>query len=393
MFVYVCVVLCVLFENENQPVVFVSLNRVKDNLKVLRRCLDKTGCKHKIYYALKSNYNKPIIDALQQEKIDGLEVISKLEYGLARDAGFDEKKIVFNGIFRDKDLLNNSLKNKNIVNIDSFQELYNLPSNAKIGIRIHPEFTEDGNFVKKGSKLGFNEDDITQVLAKAKENKIAISGISFHIFSNNLSAELTKKAIKRTLQIIDRVEKEQGRKLDYIDIGGGLKPRIFYKDEALENYIEEITVDIKNKKPYLTIILEPGRFLVSDAVFILSNVKGIKKNQDKHWAILDISTNYLIPATGSNFLVLPYKKRVSEGIKIHFADRICSPAGTIDTNNRFDEITEKDKVIVANAGAYTTVMKEQFVFFDPTHAFIQDGKVIKIIKQKNKEYVKKYHYW
>ena len=137
-----------------------------------------------------------------------------------------------------------------------------------------------------------------------------------------------------------------------------------------------------------------GRFLVNDAVVIISSVKGIKENALKKWVVIDIGTNYLIPAPGKNFKVFPLIKRKPDNKqKSHIVDAICSPAGIIQEDNSFGPYKIGEKIAVCNSGAYTSVMKEQFIFEDPKHLFLKEGMVVETIDKFKLNDVLRYHGW
>jgi len=98
-----------LTKKNGSPLVFVSIDRVKDNYCSLRKSLDKHYPNSHIAYALKANYSKPILDCLLENGAY-IETISKLEYEIASKAGFSPNKIIFNGLGRKREELRNALK-------------------------------------------------------------------------------------------------------------------------------------------------------------------------------------------------------------------------------------------------------------------------------------------
>ena len=386
-----------LINKKNTPLVCISLNRIEKNITILKDALNKEYPNHKLYYALKASYLKQVIETVKNLDV-GVEVISELELDIALKANYKFQNIIFNGIGRSGKKLYEAILKGIVTNIDSVSELKKLISvknprkKIKIGLRIHPDFKKDGNFIKKESKLGMDYQEANKCIKLASKNYLEISGLSFHIFSNKTDSTDHLLAIKSVLNYIDKVKNNFSVKIKYLDIGGGIAPRMFFKnDDEIKKFIRNIAVLLKNNHSDITLILEPGRYIVSDSAIILSKINTLKKNGNKLWAILDIGTNYLIPALGNQFKVINCQKR-NENCLISFGGGICSPADFID-QTKINKIKEGDYVAVLNAGAYTSVMKEEFVFKSPKHIFIKNGEITNIIKKMTTQDVLKYHGW
>lgn len=389
-----------LIKKSQTPLVCISLDRVKDNINILKREFDDLNIKYRIHYAVKASYFKPVLSLMKKEKI-GAEVISENELKIATLAGFSGQEIIFNGLGRDGLEIYKSLQRGVVVNINSLSELKKLERlrmpmrGFKIGLRIHPSFKGDGNFVKKEGKLGMSYKEIVKSIDCAAKLGLIISGFSYHIFSNQTSILNFSKPLKELSRFISSIKKNKNIiKLEYVDIGGGIAPRMIFKeDQSLQKFIKQIAVTFKNNySDDVTLLIEPGRYMVSDATVIVSKVKGVKETKVGTWAILDIGTNYLIPALGADFKVLVCKKnKFKESKYTNFVDRICSPAGFIERTQI--KVKEGDMIAVTNCGAYTSVMKEEFVFSSPEHFFMSKGKIVGKIKAASFDSFLKYHGW
>ncbi len=386
-----------LLNKESTPLVCVVLNRIEKNITILTDVLNKEYPNYKLYYALKASYLKQVVETVKNLGV-GVEVISELELDIALKASYKFQNIIFNGIGRSGNELYNAILKGIMINIDSISELKKLISvkspkeKLKIGLRIHPDFKKDGNFVKRESKLGMDYQEANECIKLASKNCLEISGLSFHIFSNKTDSADHLLAIKSVLNYIDKIDSDFSVKIKYLDIGGGIAPRMFFKNDGkIRKFIKDIAILLKNNHSHLTLILEPGRYIVSDSAVVLSKINTLKRSGNKLWAILDIGTNYLIPALGNQFKIINCREG-NEDCLIFFGGGICSPADFID-QTKVSKVKEEDYIAVLNAGAYTSVMKEEFVFKSPKHIFIKDGSVIGIIDKMTTQDVLKYHGW
>src|SRR3989338_1363307 len=384
-----------IINQQETPFVLINLDQVKENLSFIKGLIKENNVDWKVYYAIKASYFYPVLKSLKEAGINGIEVISNLEKNIANKAGFSNNQIVYNGLFRKKQEILEVLKEGGIVNIDSVQELESLigEQDLSLGLRFYPEFEGQGNFVKKESKLGLDKFSFEKCINLCKKEKIRVRGLSFHIYSNLTELSDLKKSIEGCLNLIDKIEKELGYSLEYLDIGGGFDAPSLLSENFSEQF-KEISSLIKQRKPKIKVISEFGRFLVNDAVVIISSVKGIKENALKKWVVIDIGTNYLIPAPGKNFKVFPLIKRKPDNKqKSHIVYAICSPAGIIQEDNSFGPYKIGEKIAVCNSGAYTSVMKEQFIFEDPKHLFLKEGMVVETIDKFKLNDVLRYHGW
>jgi len=386
-----------LVNKEGSPLVCILLDRIKKNIMTFKSILDIEYPNNKLYYALKASYLRWIVEVVKNLGV-GIETISKLELDIATRAGYKPQDIIFNGIGRKSDDLYYAALEGIITNIDSLSELKKLISKKnpeeelEIGLRIHPDFEKDDNFVKKDSKLGITYQEANKCISLALKNRLKISGLSFHIFSNKTDSTDYLLAIKNVLDYISKINSKFSVKIKYLDIGGGIAPRMFFEnDDKIKKFIRNITNMLKINSPDITLIFELGRYIVSDSVIILSKISSLKRKGNKLWAILDIGTNYLIPTLGSQFKVIACQKKTKSCL-VSFADGICSPAGFID-RTRISKIEEGNYVAVLNAGAYTSVMKEEFVFKSPKHVFIENNSIISIVDEMTTREVLKYHGW
>ncbi len=387
-----------LVDKYRTPCVCVSLDRIEKNITDLQLILDKEYFNYKIFYALKASYFKPILNKIRGLRSIGIEVLSNLEVNIAELAGFKNEDIIFNGIGRKGEDLCKALKDGLIVNIDSINELKEViewkggVSDFSVGFRVHPEFDGDGNFVSKESKLGMTYKDAVRCIRLALSNNIKVNGISFHIFSNIKDSKNYSLAVKSVVDFMNSVSSKFSIKFDYLDVGGGLNSPMFLDKDFLKKIVKETSRSLKRYKfNQLSLYFELGRYIVADATVVLSRVKAIKNKNNKKWAVLDIGTNYLIPAPGFNFKVVATKLKNNK-VKYSFVDGICSPAGFID-EGYVDKIKSDDVVLILNSGAYTSVMKEEFVYASPVHIFFEKNKIIKVYPKKNLKQVLDFHYW
>ena len=101
------------------------------------------GVDTRIAYSYKTNY-LPAVCAIMHEEGAWAEVVSGMEYSLARSLGVPGNSIIFNGPHKTREELNLALAEGAVVTVDGFDDLArveevanSLPQASRIGIRIN----------------------------------------------------------------------------------------------------------------------------------------------------------------------------------------------------------------------------------------------------------------
>ena len=177
---------------------------------------------YQIAYSFKTNYVPAVCQIVKQ--LGGYaEVVSDMEYTLAKRVGFPDKKIIYNGPGKGI-VATECLLNSGHLHIDNGGDIKRVLSIArknrnkqfKVGVRVN--FDIDNGL---HSRFGFDIDngDFKNVIDILNaENNVAVSGLHFHI-SRARGLRDWKKRIDKVLEISDDLFDYI---LDYIDIGSGM---------------------------------------------------------------------------------------------------------------------------------------------------------------------------
>jgi len=194
-------------------------------------------------------------------------------------------------------------------------------------------------------------------------------GIHTHIGSGILDPEPFKLAVEVLMDVAGRVHNETGVKFEFIDFGGGLGIP-YTPDEPLleiETFAMEITGLFKDKiydygldNP--TLCIEPGRYLVGDASYLLTRVNTVKKSYRKFVGV-DTGFNTLLRPTmyGSYHHILVADKPDAEPKEnLDVAGNICESGDLFARDRLLPEVKEGDVLAIMNAGAYAFSMASQY---------------------------------
>ncbi len=345
----------------------------------------------KLNYAVKALSNINILKFFKNLGA-GLDTVSIQEVQLGLTTGIDPKKIIFtpNGV---------SLKEIEEVaalgvqiNIDnlSILELFGQKHpQIPVCVRINPHIMAGGNSkISVGhidSKFGISIHQVPHIKRVVENTGMNINGIHMHTGSDILDID----TFLRASEILFDVAK-QFDNIDFIDFGSGFK--VPYKEGDISTDIEQLGLQLSERfnqfcKEYgkdITLMFEPGKFLVSEAGVFLAKVNVVKQTTSTVFAHVDSGFNHLVRPMMYNS-----HHHITNISNPEGRDRYYSVVGyicetdTFGSNRRIAEISEEDILCFHNAGAYCYSMASNYNSrYLPAEVMLVDGKDYLIRKRQ-----------
>ncbi|NLB35215.1 MAG: diaminopimelate decarboxylase [Elusimicrobia bacterium] len=374
------------------PLYVYSARRLRENFLAYKEAF--SFIETKICYAVKANNSLAILRELASLGA-GADIVSGGELYLALKAGIKPEKIVFAGVGKtDQEIKEALLAGVFLFNVESIQELERINflagkigEKARIAFRVNPDIDPISHpkisTGLKESKFGISKDLAIKAYKQAASmENIEIGGVHFHIGSQitNLGPfELTAEA---AFSLAEELAKES-IKLEYINIGGGLG--IDYENTGVPKPVEISNI----MKKYFQgtdykLILEPGRSIVGNAGYLLSEIIYIKKQEEKNFVILDAGLNDLVrPAMyGSYHEILPLSEE-GEELTSDIVGPICEAGDIFASDRKLAGIKRRNKVLICDAGAYGFSMASNYNARPrPAEVLIDGGKTSLIRKRE-----------
>ena len=224
----------------------------------------------------------------------GCEVASPGELALARAAGFDPGRTVFDSPAKTRAEIALALGSGMALNIDSFQELERVDAwlaahpdcRSVIGIRVNPQVGRGSiaamSTATDTSKFGIGLEDAgnRQRLLAAYRDRPWLTAIHAHVGSQGCPLELIGRGLARTVELAREIDAAAGRpQIGTVDIGGGL-PVNFAGDEMMPSFADYAAV-LRDFVPALftgafRVVTELGRSVLAKNGFILARVEYTK---------------------------------------------------------------------------------------------------------------------
>lgn len=343
--------------------------------------------KLKINYATKALSNISVLKLLKNLG-SGLDTVSIQEVKLGLLAGFAPEQIIFtpNGVsFEEIEEAAALGVHVNIDNLSFLEQFGSKHPTIPICIRINPHVMAGGNSkISVGhidSKFGISIHQIPHILRIVENTKMHINGIHMHTGSDILDIDVFLYAADILFETAKHF-----KELEFIDFGSGFK--VPYKEGDIETNIEELGERLSSRfldfcKEYgrdLTLIFEPGKYLVSEAGFFLAKVNVVKQTTSTVFAGIDSGFNHLIRPMlyGATHAIENISNPDGKKRFYSVVGYICE-TDTFASNRQIAEISEGDILCFRNAGAYCYTMASNYNSrLRPAEVLWLDGKAILI---------------
>lgn len=227
------------------------------------------------FYAVKCNPDRHVVEKLHKSGT-GFDCASKEEIEIALSVGVDPKNIIFaNPCKQISHILfarKVGVKMMTFDNVDELLKMKNYYPQAEAIMRLH---TDDSRSVcRLGVKFGSPMSQIPTLLSTAKEIGVNVIGVSFHVGSGCFDANAFEEAILRARKAFD-IGKDFGFDFTLLDVGGGFPSAIAstgLRFEEIASVLGPAVDKFFGNDPNVRVIAEPGRFFVSAAYSLATNV-------------------------------------------------------------------------------------------------------------------------
>ncbi len=318
------------------------------------------------------------------------------EVRLALHAGFEPMRILYTSNGVDFAEIEEAATAGVHINIDSLSNLEKFGKKYghtyPVGIRIRPNIMAGGNLKistgHEGSKFGIPVDQLDKIEEVVQSTNLYIRTLHIHTGSDIKDPDVFVKGIEVLFELIPHFPE-----LEIIDLGGGFK--VPYKSDEEETDIKLLAKKIKktfddhpiagNKK--FKVWFEPGKFLVSEAGYLVANVTVLKDNGTTVFAAVNSGLNHLIrPMMYDAYHRIENISNPDGNKKVYTVTGNICETDTFGTDRELNEIREGDLLVFYNAGAYGFEMASNYNSrFRPAEVLIKNNKASIIRKRDDIE--------
>jgi diaminopimelate decarboxylase len=342
------------------------------------------GVKLKINFACKALTNINVLKFFKGLG-SGIDAVSIQEIQLALNVGFKPKDIIYtpncvsvNEIYRAVDL-GVRINIDNLSVLEQFGHKYS--NTVPVCVRINPHIMGGGHEkISTGhidSKFGISIYQMPHLLRVIKANDMVVEGVHMHTGSDILDVDVFLKGSEILLDAAKNFPD-----LEYVDFGSGFK--VPYKPDDIRTDIDDLGEKLANKfksfcKSYgksLTLMFEPGKFMVSESGYFLARVNVVKQTTATVFAGLDTGLNHLIrPMFYDAYHHIVNVSKPNANTRLYTVVGYICETDTFGWNRKINEISEGDVLAFKNAGAYCFAMASNYNSrFRPAEVLIHEKK-------------------
>ncbi|KGL63566.1 diaminopimelate decarboxylase [Polaribacter sp. Hel1_85] len=348
----------------------------------------------KLNYAVKALSNVNILKFFKNLG-SGLDTVSFQEVQLCLTTGIEPQNIIYtpNGVsLSEIEEVAKLGVQINIDNLSILEQFGQKHPNIPVCVRINPHIMAGGNSkISVGhidSKFGISIHQVPHIKRVVENTGMNINGIHMHTGSDILDIDTFLRASDILFDVARQFEN-----IDFIDFGSGFK--VPYKEGDISTDIEQLGVQLSARfnefcveyGKDITLMFEPGKFLVSEAGSFLAKVNVVKQTTSTVFAHVDSGFNHLVRP-----MMYDSYHHITNASNPNGRDRYYSVVGyicetdTFASNRRIAEISEEDILRFHNAGAYCFSMASNYNSrYLPAEVMVHKGKDYVIRKRQTIE--------
>jgi diaminopimelate decarboxylase len=364
---------------------------------------------HLVCYSVKANSALAILREIDRRG-GGFDIVSGGELERVLTLGDEAaRRVVFSGVGKTADEMDLALRSNILIfNIESESEMELLAERAarqrmraRVALRVNPDvFAETHPYISTGlreHKFGIDIRKARSVYKTAAKSKyLDPCGVSVHIGSQIRSAEPFGAAISRVVDLVLELRRD-GVDIRYVDAGGGLGVDYRAKiqdlaatkessrlEKQVEGYAKALLAPLQRLGDGVTLLLEPGRFLVAQAGLLLARVLYVKRNGDKTFVVTDAGMNDLIrPALyQAHHEIVPVTPRPGRKRLVDVVGPVCETGDFFARDRLLPELRPGDLVAILDAGAYGSSLSSNYNSRPRPAEVLIEGKEVKLIRRR-----------
>lgn len=349
-----------------------------------------------IAYSVKANGNISILRLLGGLGA-GADIVSGGELVRALEAGIPASRILFSGVGKTRPEMERALAAGIMAfNVESAGELRALAALAaargkvaRIAIRVNPDIESPTPHHYTRTGHGTTKFGVPLTEAEALYHEAAtlpgieVRGIDVHIGSQIVDPEPYVAAVRRVLDLVDRLAAD-GIALEFIDAGGGFG--VAYDDAdgpTAHDFARVLVPELRGRD--LRVVFEPGRFIVGPAGLLLTRVLYVKRMGDKTFVITDAGMNDLLrPSHYSSYHTISPVRHVPgrEEVPVDVVGPVCESGDFLGLDRSIPLPEPDDLLAIGTVGAYGFSMASTYNSRPRPAEVLVDGERAIVIRRR-----------
>jgi diaminopimelate decarboxylase len=361
------------------------------------------GCRHSIHYALKANSTLGLVRLIQGLGASAdANSVGEIEVALA--AGFRADQTVFTGVGKSPAEIARAVGlGLKAINAESRGELERIDAESqrqgrrtRVALRVNPDVDARSHphisTGMKRNKFGVPIDEARALLGEmARRPGLHVTGIHVHVGSQITTLEPLSRAAERMVDLAAALRAD-GLVLEHLDLGGGLG--ISYDggpEPDVDAYARVVTAAARAAD--LSLIVEPGRWLVGNAGALLAEIIDTKPAPDetgapgrpgRQFVVLDAGmTDLLRPALyGAVHRIVRVEPGTGPAVPCDVVGPVCESSDAFLGDRTLVQPEVGALVAILDAGAYGAAMGSNYNRRALAPEVLVDGGAWRVIRRR-----------
>jgi diaminopimelate decarboxylase len=346
------------------PLWLADVDRFRENLREFTEAWCEVWPDVRVAYSYKTNRTRAFLEAAEREGA-WAEVASETEYGLATAlVEIDPARVVVDGPAKRDSLLVRAGAGDALVLVDSREELARAAAAgvSRVGLRVALD-----SFTGTPTRFGIPPAEIRAAARDARRYGIEVQALSTHLVSTDFDPATGRVVVSWPRPAAEHADAASilaalaadlaldGHEVRLLDLGGG-----FPHASVVDEHAHAVTAALRRGGFQRTLLLEPGRALVADAVDLAFTVVAVKTLRTGALCLVcDAGTNFLPGAA-----VSPPRLRAATGegdlAPALVTGPLCLNVDVIHPRALLPEMTAGTALIAEGVGAYQQVAATTF---------------------------------
>ena len=343
------------------PLFIVDAERVRRQYQRLAAALPGVD----LHYALKPLPLAAVIATLREEGAC-FDLATNGEVALVNRLGVaPERCIHTHPIKRDSDIrtaLSHGVNRFVVDNPDEMRKFVKFRTRASLLIRI--SFHSPDALCDLSRKFGCEPQAVAGLLELARELRLQVDGLSFHVGSQSARPDMYTQAIGVCRDLM-RAAAQGGQNLGILYIGGGFPVDYAQASMPIEEFCAPIRAALARFGPEVRIMAEPGRYIAAPAAVAVASVMGRAQRAGRWWYYLDDGLYGSYSGQVYDHVTYPVEALVPAGPTYPsvLAGPTCDSIDVISDQLMLPKLDLGDLVVGRQMGAYTHASATDFNFF------------------------------
>jgi diaminopimelate decarboxylase len=361
------------------------------------------GCRHSIHYALKANSTLGVVGLIQGLGASA-DANTVFEIEVALRAGFRPDQTVFTGVGKTPAEFPRAVAlGLKAINAESRGELERIDAESqrqgrrtRVALRVNPDVDAKSHphisTGMKRNKFGVPIGEARALLGEmARRPGLHVVGVHVHVGSQITTLEPLSRAAERMVDLVAGLRAD-GIALEHLDLGGGLG--ISYDggpEPDVEAYGRVVTAAAHATD--LSLIVEPGRWLVGNAGALLAEIIDTKPvpveapapgRPARQFVVLDAGmTDLMRPALyGAVHRIVRVEPGAGPAVPCDVVGPVCESSDAFLGDRALVQPAVGALVAILDAGAYGAAMASNYNRRALAPEVLVDGGACRVIRRR-----------